>query len=405
VTETPLAGAPSLSIPEVDALLTALEGGGAETRFVGGVVRDSLIGRQDADIDLATTLTPDMVTNRLENAGIKTAPTGLAHGTVTAIVNHRGFEITTLRRDVSTDGRHADVAYTDDWKEDAARRDFTINAMSADRAGRVYDYFDGMKDLKAGRVRFVGAADRRVAEDYLRILRFFRFSAWYGAGEIDGDGLEACRVGVPGLRRVSAERIRHELLRLLAAPNPGQALGAMTATGVLKALIGAAPASADAVLAIEQAAGRQPDPLLRLAALAPDAGAALPTRLRLSRSESAALAAMAPPWTDLGATPAAWRAALHRRGREAFERRALLAASVGEETLLTDRLRAASDWRSRTMPVKGKDLIRLGLTPGPEVGAMMRKLEAAWIEGDFEADREALLAEAAALMAAGKNGT
>jgi len=398
VIERALAGQPWLAGPDVGAILAALAGDGAETRFVGGVVRDALAGRPVADLDLATTLEPEETMRRLGAAGIKTAPTGLAHGTVTAVLNGQGYEITTLRRDVATDGRHADVAFTNDWREDAARRDFTINAMSADAEGRVYDYFGGMADLAAGRIRFVGDAKRRVEEDYLRILRFFRFVAWYGADGIDGAALRACRDGLGGLVRVSAERVRHELLRLLGAPDPAHALAAMDGIGAVAALLGRSAADPAPLLAVERDAGRPPDPLLRLAALALPAGDAdaLAERLRLSRAERRALAALAPPWDDLGPEAAAWRAGLHRLGRQDFERRALLAAAAGERTLLAGRLSAAAAWRPRALPVKGKDLIALGLTAGPEVGAMMAALETFWIARDFEPGRDALLAEAAA---------
>lgn len=404
MTQRALAGQPWLAHPDVGAILAALAGGGAETRFVGGVVRDALAGRPVADLDLATTLEPKETMRRLAAAGINTAPTGLAHGTVTAALNGRGYEITTLRRDVATDGRHAKVAFTDDWREDAARRDFTINAMSADPEGRVYDYFGGMADLAAGRIRFVGDAETRVREDYLRILRFFRFVAWYGADGIDEAALAACRDGLQGLVRVSAERVRHELMRLLGAPDPAHALAAMDGIGALEALLRRPAADPAPLLAVERDAGRPPDPLLRLAALTlpgsdTETGAdadALAERLRLSRAERRALAALAPPWDDLGVGAAAWRARLHRLGRQDFERRALLAAAAGEARLLPDRLAAAAAWRPRALPVKGKDLIALGLTAGPEVGAMMAALETFWIARDFEPDRAALLAEAAA---------
>ena len=393
MTDAPLAGRAWLDAPATRALFAALDGDGAETRFVGGVVRDALLGRPVADVDLATTLPPDDVARRLKAARIRAVPTGLAHGTVTAVLEGHGYEITTLRRDVATDGRHAEVAFTSDWAADAARRDFTMNAMSADRSGRVYDYFTGRADLAAGRVRFVGDAEKRVAEDYLRILRFFRFLAWYGTGEIDREGLEACRAGAAGLARVSAERVRHEMLRLLAAPDPGTSLDAMTATGVLEALLGHPPADVRPLIALERTAGRAPDPLLRLAALAPGDAAALARRLRLARRERIALEAMAPPWTDLDADreggpgdATGMRRALYRLGRETFERRALLAAANASEAngaVLAARLAAAADWRPRKLPIGGRDLGGLGLTPGPEIGAMMRELEAYWIERNF----------------------
>lgn len=400
MTDAPLAGAPWLTSAAATAILAALAGGGAETRFVGGVVRDGLLGRALADIDFATTLPPDESARRLADAGLKTAPTGLAHGTITAIVDGRGYEITTLRRDVATDGRHATVAFTDDWREDAARRDFTINAMSADASGRIYDYFGGQDDLKAGRVRFVGDADARVSEDYLRILRFFRFHAWYGAGPADPAALAACAGGVDGLDRVSAERVRVELLRLLAAPDPRLALVAMRSAGVLAAVLGAETHDIGPLIAQEGAGAAAPDPVLRLAALRPNAGAALAERLRLSNAEAAALRALEPAPPNLGENGAAWRRALHQDGAEAFRRKALLAAAAGEVAELNARLAAAAAWTPKTLPVVGGDLIALGLTRGPAVGAMLRALEDAWIDRDFCPGKAELLAMAKAKMSA-----
>lgn len=390
-----LSGADWLREPAVAAVFGALDGDGAETRFVGGAVRDGLLGRPVSDIDFATSLTPDETSRRLVAAGLKAAPTGLAHGTVTAVVDGRGFEVTTLRQDVETDGRHAVVAFTDDWRGDAARRDFTINAMSADRSGVVYDYFAGLDDLKAGRVRFVGVAEDRVREDYLRILRFFRFHAWYGQGEIDSAGLAAARVGADGLAKVSAERVRVELLRLLAAPDPTATVDAMSAMGVLQILIGDPCCPLQNLIAVEQSAGLAPDPILRLAALAPATGD-LTTRLRLSRAEARALAALSAPWDDLGADALAWRRALYRIGPAAFRGRAILAAAEGETGCLAGRLAAANAWSPQRLPVNGKDLLRAGLTHGPEVGAMLQALEEHWIEQDFVPDRAALIDEAKA---------
>lgn len=392
MSDAPLAGAAWLTAPASVAILEALAGDGAETRFVGGAVRDALAGRPVADVDLATTLQPTETQDRLRRAGLKPVPTGLAHGTVTAVVDGHGYEVTTLRRDVATDGRHAEVVFTDDWRADAARRDFTINAMSADASGRVYDYFGGRADLAAGVVRFVGAASERVHEDYLRILRFFRFQAWYGAGAIDAEGLAACRDGAAGLGRVSAERARVELLRLLAAPDPRAVLAAMAETGVLAVLLGGPPASIDDLIRAEVASGRPPDPILRLAALSPESGTSLGEKLRLSRSESQALDNLRPPWTGLGDDPAGWRKALHRMGPETFRRRALLAAAAAERPAdLPAQLAAAAAWRTRRLPIKGRDLIKAGLTRGPSVGAMLAELEDYWIDRDFAPSREDLL--------------
>lgn len=405
MTERPLADAPWLSAPETVAVLDALAGDRAETRFVGGGVRDALLGLEIADVDLATTLEPEETMRRLKAAGLKAVPTGLAHGTVTAVVDGHGFEITTLRRDVATDGRHAEVAFTDDWRADAARRDFTINAMSSGRDGRVFDYFGGRDDLAAGRVRFVGDAAERVGEDYLRILRFFRFFAWYGSGVIDADGLAACRKGVDGLTRVSAERMRTELLRLLSAPDPGPALSAMRGVGVMQALIGHRASDISELLAIERAAGHGPDPILRLAALAPGDGEALTAALRLSRKERQALLRLGSPWTDLGRDADGWRRVIYRQGVEAFRRRTILAASVGEGVQLIPRLTEAKAWRPKTFPVRGRDLIALGLPAGPAVGAMTAKLEAHWVGKDFAPAQADLLALAESWIAAEDTAT
>ncbi|HET9019281.1 MAG TPA: CCA tRNA nucleotidyltransferase, partial [Acetobacteraceae bacterium] len=252
---------PFLSDPALRAVLAALP----EARVVGGAVRDALAGHPVADVDLATPRAPEDVTAALLAAGLKAVPTGIDHGTVTAVSGHRGFEVTTLRRDVRTDGRHAEVAFTDDWRADAARRDFTINALSMTQAGAVFDHFAGIADLRAGHVRFVGHAATRIAEDYLRILRFFRFWARYGAGTPDAEAVAAIADAVPGLARLSAERVWMELKRILAAPDPCGAVALMQRLGVLEAVLpeGAAPARLAALVA----AGAPPDPLQRLAAL------------------------------------------------------------------------------------------------------------------------------------------
>lgn len=394
MTRPRLADAPWLADPSVAALFDALEGGDAEIRFVGGAVRDALLGRQVADIDFATTLPPMEISRRLAAAGLKAAPTGLAHGTVTAVIEGRGFEITTLRQDVETDGRHAVVAFTDDWRVDAARRDFTINAMSASRDGAVYDYFDGAADLAAGCVRFVGVAADRVREDYLRILRFFRFHAWYGAGAVDAEGLAACKGGVEGLAQVSSERLRVEILRLLAAPDPTTTLAAMATADVLPTLFGAEARDIAPLIAVERSVGAAPNPILRLAALAPSRAGFLAERLRLSRAEASTLAGLAPPWSDLGANVGDWRRALHRLGLATFRARSLLAASVGETEYLCRRLQACEDWTPHRLPVNGRDLIKLGLTHGPEVGAMLHALEEYWLKRDFSPNRDELIQEA-----------
>ena len=273
---------------DIRAVLDALPG----ARLVGGCVRDALAGRPVADVDLATPDPPEEVARRLQGAGLRAVPTGLQHGTITAVSGHRGFEVTTLRRDVDTDGRHARVAWTEDWREDAARRDFTMNAMSMLPDGTVHDYFGGLDDLRAGRVRFVGEAAARIAEDYLRVLRFFRFHARYDRGVPDPSALAALRAGVPGLARLSPERVWSELKRILATPDPCGSIVLMGELGVLPALLpGAVP---DGLLRLV-ASGAPADPLLRFAALCLGMAEAMAERLRMSAAERDRLLALSGP--------------------------------------------------------------------------------------------------------------
>jgi poly(A) polymerase/tRNA nucleotidyltransferase (CCA-adding enzyme) len=377
---------PVLREPAVAALLAALP----RARLVGGAVRDQLAGRPVADLDLATPDEPAAVIATLHRAGIRVVPTGLAHGTVTAISDGRPVEITTLRRDVDTDGRHATVAFTDDWHEDAARRDFTINAMSMTPEGEVEDWFGGREDLAAGRVRFVGVAARRLAEDYLRALRFFRFHARYGHGAPDAEAVSAISAAVPGLARLSAERVWSELKRILAAPDPGAAVSLMRATGVLVALL---PEAVDeGALAGLIRAGAPADPLLRLAALAPGAGGSLAARLRLSGVEAARLAAARGPMPDPGVDDAGLRRALADASREALLDRAWLAEArggAGDWATLRARLSAMD---APAFPLAGADVVAEGVPPGPAVGAALAAVRAWWLAGGCEADRAAALA-------------
>ncbi|MGH6946921.1 MAG: CCA tRNA nucleotidyltransferase, partial [Kiloniellales bacterium] len=300
-----------LTALETCALVAALTAGGDAVRFVGGCVRDAVAGRPVKDIDLATPSPPEQVTALLERAGIKAVPTGIEHGTVTAVVDHLPFEITTLRRDLETDGRRAKVAFTDDWAADAARRDFTMNALSCAPDGTLYDPFDGLADLRAGRVRFVGDPRARIEEDYLRLLRFFRFQAHYGHEPPAPALLAVAMEMAPGLANLSGERLRQETLKLLEAPQPLPALEAMIACGVAAHYLPEVE-SADslaAYLALEDA-DAAPDPLLRLAALLPEggAGATVARRLRLSRAETTRLIALtAPEAKPLPDEPAALR--------------------------------------------------------------------------------------------------
>lgn len=384
-------------------LLQALAQGGGEARFVGGCVRDAIAGRPVKDVDLATPLLPEEVMRRAEAAGFKVVPTGLAHGTVTVIVNHRPYEITTLRRDVETDGRHATVAFTDDWQADAARRDLTMNALFCDGEGRITDFFGGVEDLRAGRVRFVGRARQRIEEDYLRLLRFFRFHAHYGQGEPDAEGLAAASELAPELARISAERKRDELLKLLAAPDPLPVLRVMQDKGVLAHVVPGLR-GLNTVAALVRLAPSS-DALLRLAAILPRGkgrGAWAAEKLRLSAEQRLRLDFLLDPRFEAAglADPAALRRALYGHGPAAVVDLARLALAEGSLPLADLALvqAAAAAWVPRALPVKGKDLLALGLKKGPQVGAVLRELERWWVEEGFRPGAEALLARARTLI-------
>ncbi len=384
------------------AVLRALAREGGAARFVGGCVRDALLGRAVKDIDIATPLVPEEVMRRLEAARIKAVPTGLMHGTVTAVVPPRHFEITTLRRDVETFGRHARVAFTDDWAADARRRDFTMNALFLDAEGNVFDPVGGLGDLRAGRVRFVGDASTRIREDVLRLLRFYRFHAHYGRGAADADARAACRALAPLLPTLSGERVAAEMLKLLAAPDPLPTLRMMAEDGVLAALLPEARRldRLAALVPLEPA----PDALRRLGALLDsDVGAAVVAeRLRLSNEQRERLAAMAAPSlaVDLAGDERVQRRALHRLGADLYRDLVLLRAGQQGDAAQARRLLAlAAGWRPREFPLKGRDVTALGVAEGPEVGRLLAAVEAWWEEGDFRADRKAALAELKRRMA------
>jgi len=399
-----------MTAPATLAVLRALTGGGAAARFVGGCVRDACIGRAVKDIDIATDARPERVMELLKAAGIHAVPTGIEHGTVTAVSDHRPHEITTLRRDVSTDGRRAVVAFTDDWRADAARRDFTFNAMSCTAEGELFDYFDGRADLAVGRVRFVGDADTRIREDVLRLLRFFRFNAHYGRPPLDEAGLDACTRLATMLPSLSGERLAQETLRLLAAPNPVAIVALMAERGILAAYLAEARRVAvlQALVTIEGIT-LGADPVRRLAALI-DGGAvaalAVAERLRLSVAQRERLVALAAPVANLkpDLSLAERRRAFNRLDDALRADLVLLGwatASAGADGKLDRRdtenwqalLADARAWQRRVLPVKGRDALALGAKPGPGLGALLDALEAWWEAGDFAADRAQCLAE------------
>jgi poly(A) polymerase len=407
--DRPLAAEAWLRAPASRRVLTALGAGGRPARFVGGCVRDALLGRPDLgrEIDVATPERPEQVIRLLERAGLPAIPTGLAHGTVTTLANGRPFEITTLRRDLACDGRHAEVEFTDDFAIDAARRDFTINAMSCDATGRLYDYFGGRADLAAGRVRFVGQAAARIAEDYLRILRFFRFFARYGRPPADAEALAATRAAAPELQRLSGERIQAEMLKLLQAEDPLPALRLMAETGVLGQVIPGPAALERLARLIERAQGSHA--LVRLGALLrpppadPAAAGQVAERWRMANRDAARLLAMTEQLLpELTASPSARARDLHRLGAERYADLVRIAAADVEDdpgAALADALAAAKAWEPKRLPVGGDDILALGVPAGPRVGAILAALEAWWVAHDFAPDRTACLAEARRLAA------
>ena len=380
-----------LADPALQAVLSALP----DARLVGGCVRDAIGHRPVADVDLATPSPPDAVVQALQAAGLRAVPTGLGHGTVTAVSGGRGFEVTTLRRDKATDGRHASVDWTGDWREDAARRDFTMNAMSMLPDGAVFDYFDGVADLRAGRVRFVGEPAARIAEDYLRILRFFRFHARYGHGEPDPAALEALRGGVPGLSRLSPERVWSELKRILATSDPRGAVRLMADLGVLPAVLPGVLDLARLDRMVE--AGGPADPILRLASLAPGAGLELASRLRMSVAERDRLVALAGPPPAPGMDDDALRRLLADAPPGALLGRAWIAGDAsGEWQALRDRLTALP---RPVFPLEGRDALALGRPAGPAVGELLREVRAWWMDGGCRAAAAACRAELARRVA------
>jgi len=374
-----------LHLPGTGAVMTALTRGGHGAWFVGGCVRNSLLGQPVSDIDITTDARPERVIALAEAAGIKAVPTGIEHGTVTLVADHRPYEITTLRRDVTTDGRRATFAFTDRLEEDAARRDFTMNALYADAGGHVIDPTgEGLADLAARRLRFIGAPEDRIHEDYLRILRFFRFHAWYADPEsgLDPEGLAACAAGLDGLDRLSRERVGAEMKKLLAAPDPAPAVAAMAQTGVLmRCLPGADARLLPILVALETT---PPDPIRRLAALG---GNDVADRLRLSRAEAARLATLR---DEMGtATPPA--ALAYRYGAEIARDIVVLRAALFETPPDDGAEAQIAKGAAAEFPVKPADLIpRL---QGPALGAALKQMETRWIASGFALTREQLIGD------------
>ena len=398
-----------LSHGPLPRLLAVLDRDGEEARVVGGAVRNALLGLAVAEIDLATTAVPEEVVRRVQAAGFKPVPTGIEHGTVTVVIDKHPFEVTTLRQDVETFGRHAKVAFGRDWKADAERRDFTINALSAARDGTIYDYVDGLADIEARRVRFIGDPRQRIAEDYLRILRFFRFHASYASGHPDAAGLSACIAGRDGLEQLSRERVRMELMKLMLAPRAAPTLTVMSDCGLLLRVLGgvAYVASFENMAKVEAEIGVAADPVQRLAALgvmvAEDAER-LWQRLRLTNAEHERLASMAEGWRRI--SPAfgeqASRALLYRLGPIAFVDHALLGWARSQATSHDTGWRALAAlpqrWTAPVFPLKAADFIKRGVEKGPALGAALAAAEAAWIAAGFPAERVALDEIAAAAV-------
>ena len=406
-----LAGAPWLVRPEVQHLFAELEEDHDQARIVGGAVRNALLGKPVGDIDFATTARPDVVMRRTRAAGLKAVPTGIDHGTITVVAGDSGFEVTTLREDVETDGRHAVVRFGRDWLSDARRRDFTVNALSVDRTGVVYDPIGGYPDILAGRIRFIGEAEMRIAEDRLRILRLFRLHAEHGRGGIDGAALAAAIRAREGLRDLSAERIGQEMRRLVVAPRAVETLAMMQDSGILPIVLGGVGyiATLSRVVAFEAVVGAMPAMALRLTALGckvEEDVERLTTRLRLSKAERdrmlrglAAARALIPRPDARGG-----RGALYRLGGEAFRDGIALAlaftATSPDDTAWGELYRLPDQWHVPAFPLGGRDAVEAGIERGPALGRLLRAVEAWWIERDFAPDLAALRARLQQMIAA-----
>jgi poly(A) polymerase len=412
-----------MTAPETRIVLDALTAEGSEARFIGGCVRDALLKRPVRDVDIASPEPPEKVTALLVKAGVKVVPTGIDHGTVTAVVAKMPFEITTLRVDVETDGRRAKVAFTDDWIADAARRDFTINAMSCTADGDVYDYFNGLEDLGHGTIRFVGNARERIDEDVLRLLRFFRFFALYGRPPADRDALAACREKASGIRLLSGERVRVETFRTLMAADPADVFQLMRENGVLEHVL---PEAGDVgrlrmmswldtrAIRVDSVA---PHPVRRLAALLDTdlrGAQALAGRLKLANRQKARLITMAAPPFPVGpdAGSLTIHKALRRLGPAAVRDLALL-NWAGELAVMPrlphsrtegwiELINIVDSWEPPQFPLQGRDALALGARHGPEVGTLLRAVEAWWEDGEYRAGREDCLEKLRSLIVAAR---
>ena len=389
-------------------LLSLLDRDGEEARVVGGAVRNALIRLPFDEVDIATTAVPDEVTRRAAAAGLKAIPTGAEHGTVTVVIDGKPFEVTTLRVDIETYGRKAKVSFGRDWAKDAARRDFTINALSVSADGKIHDYVGGLADIAAHKVRFIGEPAQRIADDYLRILRFFRFHAWYAHGPPDAAGLHACVVARAGLETLSRERVRMELMKLLVAPRATPTLAVMAETGILGTVLGGVPllASFENMAKVEAAIGAPADAVQRLGALGvatTEDAERLSERLRLSNAEFERLMALEYWWrVKPAAGEHAARVLLYQLGTKSFVDRALVAWSRSDAGAADAAWRQlatlAQRWIAPIFLLKAQDFLSRGVPKGPPMGAALRAAEQAWVDADFPDDRAAIeaIAERAA---------
>jgi poly(A) polymerase len=408
--EARLGEAPWLREGEVARLLAVLNRGGEEARVVGGAVRNALLDLPVAEIDVATTAVPDEVTRRADAAGWKAVPTGIEHGTLTVIIHGHPFEVTTLREDVETFGRKARVAFGRDWRIDAGRRDFTINALTASADGTVFDYVGGLADIAAHRVRFIGEPRQRIAEDYLRILRFFRFHAHFAGGAPDTAGLQACIAERAGLETLSRERVRMELLKLLVAARAVPTLAVMAESGLLGMVLGGVPylASFENMAKVEAALGVAPDPVRRLGAVAvmvEEDAERLAQRLRLANIETERLVALENWWrVSAAANEQAAHALLYHLGPQSFTDQVLLAwarsAAGAVDRAWHELATLPQRWTAPDFPLKAAEFMRRGVAAGPAIGAALRAAKEAWVAADFPDDSAALEAIAARAAAA-----